>query len=226
MCTHCYHQLSYYDLIPVISWLMLRGKCRYCHKRISFQYPLIEILAAVLTISYVLYWRLTPISNPVGVISLILILIVLYGLISLLIFDFKWYILPTKIIYSLFIVGVVYTILNISQVSLISLLASTLIGGGLFYLLYIVSSGKWIGGGDIRLGFLLGFLLSDFKYAVLLIFLASLIGSLVSIFLVSFKKLNIKSTIPFGPFLIFSYIIIQLFGSYILAWAKNHYLIV
>ncbi len=223
MCTHCFHQLSYYDLIPVISWLMLRGKCRYCHKKISLQYPVIEVFSAVLTVSYVLFLPYT--INALGVISLVLLLVIFYGLISLIILDFKWYILPTKIIYSLFIVGIVYTILNIGHISIFNLIISTFIGGGLFYFLYIISSGKWIGGGDIRLGFLLGFMLGNFRYAILLIFLSSLIGSLTSLFLISFKRLSVKSAIPFGPFLIFSYVIIQLFGRYILVWAKNHYLI-
>ncbi len=224
MCPNCQHKLAYFDLIPLLSWTLLKGKCRYCHTRISIQYPLVEIFSAAVSVVYLLFWP--SISNTRQLMSFILIILIVYGLISLLVFDFKWYILPSNIIYFLFFLGIFYVTLNISKINIASLILSTIIGGGLFYFLHIFSSGKWIGGGDVRLGFLLGFILGNFSLAIMLIFLASLIGSVFSILLISLRRVSIKSSIPFGPFLIISFMIVQLFGKTILIWAKNHYLIV
>ena len=100
----------------------------------------------------------------------------------------------------------------------------TLIGGGIFYIIYQLSQGKWIGGGDVRLGFLLGLLASTALRSLLLIFLAALIGALLSFILIAFKKLKKKSLIPFGPFLITSLIIIQLAGTDIINWYTKTFL--
>src|SRR3990167_681571 len=113
-CPDCGHQLSAKDLVPVISWLWLRGRCRYCKKPISRQYPIVELLtAAVFVLSYY-YW-------PGGVetigdwLSLSLWLLSLIGLVALAVYDSRWLILPNQIIYpTLFItiVGRLVTIYN------------------------------------------------------------------------------------------------------------------
>ena len=91
--------------------------------------------------------------------------------------------------------------------------ASILVGGGIFFVLFKLSNGKWIGGGDVKLGYLIGAILGDPLKCVLLIFLASLIGTLVSIPLLITGKMKRTSHLPFGPFLIISAFIVVLFGS-------------
>lgn len=227
MCPNCRHILGPMDLIPIISWILLRGKCRYCHQKISFQYPLVEFITGLLSLIYYIEW--TVLSSYSSYIIFALVLLILYGLIILALYDIKWYILPTQIIYFLFSLGIIYQILNIkfgtNPSSLIEIVLGTIIGGGIFYLLYVISSGRWIGGGDVRLGFLLGFLLGSLTNSILLIFFASVIGTIISLLLILFKRTTIKSMIPFGPFLIVSYVIIQLFSRTIIAWASKHYLI-
>lgn len=229
MCPNCRHRLGVFDLIPIVSWIFLRGKCRYCHQKISIQYPVVEISTGLLSLAYLFFWpyRLLQMNN---IISFFLALVILYGLVALALYDIKWYVLPTKIIYWLFFIGIIFQLLilhgNYDRAILLNIILGTIIGGGLFYLLYIISSGKWIGGGDIRLGFLLGFLLGSLTNSILLIFFASVFGTILSFLLILFKKSTIKSLVPFGPFLIISYIVIQLFGISIIAWAKTHYLIV
>ncbi len=228
MCPKCRHILGPMDLIPIISWVFLRGKCRYCHQKISLQYPLVEFITGLISLIYYIEWA--TLSSLPSYIIFSLALFVLYGLIILVIYDIKWYILPTQVIYFLFLLGIIYQVLSIKfgnhPSSLLQLILGTIIGGGIFYILYVISGGKWIGGGDVRLGFLLGFLLGSSTNSLLLIFFASLIGTMVSVLFIFLKKTTVKSLIPFGPFLIVSYIIIQLFGSTIILWAKNHYLII
>lgn len=224
MCPDCKHKLNALDLIPVISWLMLGGKCRYCHKSISAQYPIVEIVTTLLfTLSY-LYWPYTFSSQ--GVFFFVIWLIILINLIALAVYDIKWLTLPNKIIYSLYglvIAQIVATLIFFKgdMHYLFNSLVGLLIGGGVFYLLFQVSSGKWIGGGDVKLGAVLGLYLGSALDAVLMIFFASIIGSLLSIPFLATGKLNRKTLIPYGPFLILAAIILQLFGTSIRSWLNN-----
>lgn len=221
MCPHCGHELAAKDLVPLFSWLYLRGKCRYCAKAISIQYPLVEMITALLFVASYIWWP----ANLHGMQDIIfgLWLVLVTGLMALLVYDLRWFLLPDRILFKLYAVGSLMAILSIiSAISpgrvLINELLGVLVGGGIFYVLYQVSSGKWIGGGDVKLGWLLGLVAGTAGRAVLLIFLASLIGSLLSVVLMAGKRLNRKSTIPFGPFLIIGLIIVQLFGRDLLHW--------
>jgi len=123
-------------------------------------------------------------------------------------------------------IGLIISIINISRSneilkSIVSLLISILIGGGIFYAIYQLSDGKYIGGGDVRLGWLLGLLAGSPAKIILILFLASLIGSLFSITLIILKRLTPKSVIAFGPFLLTASYITLLFGPDILNWYKS-----
>ena len=220
-CTNCHHILSSLDLLPVLSWLTLRGKCRYCKHKISIQYPLIEIVTSVLFLGSYLLWP--ELITGHNIVIFILWLVLLIGLIALALYDIKWMILPTKIIYFLYIPALLIMIINVlftknSLVLLLIYFISSLIGGGIFYLLFYISKGKWIGGGDVRLGFLLGLLATTPSRSFLLIFLASVIGTIVSIGLLTRGKMKRNSLIPFGPFLIAGLVIVQFAGSDIIQW--------
>lgn len=150
-------------------------------------------------------------------------LLLLTGLMALLVYDLRWLLLPNRIIYPLSVLVVLQAmiIIAVADKPLIALLNTALaviIGGGIFYVLFQVSGGKWIGGGDIRLGWLLGLVAATPARSLLFIFIAALTGSLVSLPLLASGRLKRTSTIPFGPFLIAGLIIVQLFGTVILHW--------
>ena len=223
-CTVCHHKLKAKDIVPVISWLYLRGRCRYCQSKISIQYPIVELSVTLLFILSYIFWP--AIISGLQILIFSIWLLILTGLVALAVYDLRYMLLPTRLIYSLLFLAVVSSviILLISKdpISIIiNLLFSTLIGGGLFYILYMISGGKWIGGGDVRLGFLLGLLASSAARSFLLIFIASLIGAAVSIILISIKRLKRKSLIPFGPFLIVALFIVQFWGNNILSWYQG-----
>ena len=227
-CVNCHHKLNIFDLVPILSYLFLRGQCHYCHKKISIQYPVVEILTALLFLLSYVYW-----PHKIQGIELVVFidwLILLVGLISLAIYDIKWMILPNKILLFYGFFAFIYAVLNIFFIydfhlsNLLGYIYSVLVSSGLFYSLFTASKGKWIGGGDVKLGLMLGLIAGTFEKAVLLIFLSSLIGSILSIILVGLGRLNIKKTIPYGPFLILSIYIIVLWGDKIVHW-YNHFLV-
>lgn len=228
ICPNCYHQLKASDLMPVISWLLLKGKCRYCHKPISVQYPLVELATAILFVVSYIFW---PVAlTGVDTILFALWLIVLTGLVALSVYDLKWFLLPNRIIYPLSAVAGLFALINViisdnPLTAAINLALAVLIGGGIFYLIYQLSKGKWIGGGDVRLGWLLGALAMTPTKSVLFIFMASLLGTLVSLLMVLTRRFKRHQLIPFGPFLIAGLFITMLWGDQIIDWYVGNILI-
>ncbi len=223
ICPNCKRMLMPKDLIPVVSWLWLRGKCRYCDKPISIQYPLVEFITAVLFIISYTFWPYEISGLGIAVFSLWLA--ILTGLIALAVYDLRWMILPNKLIFPLFILVVAVILLqavvNSDYGYIVSSLWGAIIGGGIFYVLFQVSDGKWIGGGDVKLGFLLGAITGGAIPAFIMLFVASLLGSLLSIPIIFKNRLNTKAKIAFGPFLILSSIIVILFGERIIELYNN-----
>jgi len=228
MCTECHHELKPKDLVPVLSWLSLRGKCRYCHKPISWQYPAVELTTAGLFVASYVWWPQA--FNTAGVVNFVLWLVVLVGFMALLVYDMRWLILPNRIVYPLIAMALAVSILNVTVFHgglshFRDLAFALLIACGLFYALFEASKGKWIGGGDVKLGFLLGLLLATPALAFLTLFLSSLIGTVFIIPGMLTKKLTKTSHVPFGPFLIVAAIIIKLFGASLISWYRSKFLL-
>ena len=221
MCPNCNHSLAATDLIPVLSWIMLGGKCRYCSKPISVQYPLVELATASLFVASYIWWP-ASFDAPQAAIF-VLWLVLLTGFMALVVYDLRWYLLPNRIVYPLSMIAGLMAIVKISVsdepvYAFLSTVLAVVLGGGIFYLLFQVSNGKWIGGGDVKLGAVLGLVVGAPANALLVIFLASLLGSIVSLVLIASKRRKKSSLIPFGPFLIAAAVITVLFGSNILDW--------
>lgn len=224
MCPQCRHELQAPDLLPVVSWLMLRGKCRYCGRPISAQYPLVELATAALFVVSYLLWPQALGGGQSVLFGLWLVLLV--GLMALAVYDLHWKILPDRWMYPLTGVALIFAAVNIAlagnhRLALINTILAVLVGGGLFYVLFQVSGGKWIGGGDVKLGWLLGLVAGTPGRAALFIFLAAGLGTLVSLPLLSTKRLRASSTIPFGPFLIAGAVMVQFVGHDILYWYQH-----
>lgn len=215
-CVKCHHKLAAIDLVPVISWIILRGRCRYCHQKISIQYPIVELATLSL---YLISYELWPRQLSGAEIAVfVLWLGILTGLIALAVYDLRWMLLPSKLIYVLLTASIIMTCISViaynhTLSALVNYLVAVLIGGGLFYAIFTISKGKWIGGGDVRLGFLLGLLAATPGRSFLMIFLASLLGLIVSLPFLTRHKLNRSSIIPFGPFLIAALIVVQFAGQ-------------
>jgi prepilin signal peptidase PulO-like enzyme (type II secretory pathway) len=228
MCPHCKHQLAAKDLIPLISWLWLRGKCRYCQKPIDVQYPLVEAAAALIFVLSYLWWP-QPFHGG-QIVLFITWLACSVGLLALLVYDLRWMILPNKIIYPTFVIAAVGQLAYLIGFEHHKLHAvvnwglSVLVASGIFYLLFAMSDGKWIGYGDVRLGLITSTLLQTPGKSLLMIFIASLIGTAVSLPLIAAGKSRLTAKIPYGPFLITATFICILFGDSLINWYKNLFL--
>lgn len=220
ICVHCKHVLAPQDLIPVVSWLLLRGKCRYCHKPISWQYPVVEAATAALFVLSYVVWPYD--FGAAGMVRFGVWLIMLVGFMALVVYDLRWMLLPNKIVYPLTGLAaaqvVVLTVLQRNIQVAIGAALGLVVVGGLFYGLFQVSKGRWIGGGDVKLGFMLGLLVGGPAAGVLLLMVASSAGSLVSAPLLASGKVKRTTRVPFGPFLLLAGVAVQLFGPAILAW--------
>lgn len=217
VCPHCKHVLAVKDLIPVLSWLELRGRCRYCRANISWQYPAVELITAGL---FVVSYHLWPYDfSVIGWVAFLAWLSSLVLLVALLVYDLRWMLLPNKLVYPLvgtsLVVAACVPLLH--DVALGGTLLGVFVISGLFWVLFQISDGKWIGGGDVKLAVALGLLAGGFIESLLVLFIASLLGSVVGLpLLLQGNKTSHK--VPFGPFLISAVVIVFFWSQHIIDW--------
>jgi prepilin signal peptidase PulO-like enzyme (type II secretory pathway) len=219
---HCKHELAPMDLVPVLSFLMLGGKCRYCRKKLSWQYPAVELSAAVIFALFGLHygafaWSLVRDLFFVGVFIVI-------GL-----YDLKHYLILDRVIVPNLIIATVSAISFdvVRHCSVVSIHCQTgggilagLLVAGFFYAQYVLSGGKWIGFGDVKLAFLFGMVLG-WPLAIVGLFVAYVAGAAAGVGLIAAGKKHLSSRLPFGTFLAASVIITLLYGPRLLNWYLN-----
>jgi prepilin signal peptidase PulO-like enzyme (type II secretory pathway) len=218
MCPDCEHPLVAKDLVPVFSWLFLGGRCRYCRKPIHWQYPAVELLtAALFGLSAVV---LTPDSAKAYLLFAIWLLILIH-LVVLAVYDLRWMILPDKVTYPAIVIALV-------QLSLLAAwggsyhiwlgpLIAAVMAGGAFWILASVADGKLMGGGDVKLVFLMGLLLG-LQRTGLALFIGFDAAALIGIILILLRRRKRTDYIPFGPFLIAGTYVAYLWGTSIISW--------
>ncbi|MEK9159135.1 MAG: prepilin peptidase [Patescibacteria group bacterium] len=203
-CANCKKTLRARDLIPLLSYLWLRGKCHACKDRISFWYPVTELVSALLFAALYLQvqnWELFAWLAPH---FFVLLFIFFYDLRYQEIHDL---ILLPAIAYAFFA--------NIWIGDVQSGLLGAAVGTTFFALQYLLSRGKWIGSGDLRIGAFMGFLLA-WPMTLLAIMMSYIIGSIVSVYLLATKAATGKTAIPLGPFLVLGTVLAFFFGDPIL----------
>jgi prepilin signal peptidase PulO-like enzyme (type II secretory pathway) len=221
-CLHCGHELSWYDLLPLVSWASTGGTCRYCHKKIGNFEPLIEISVAVFFIASYVLWP-EQLQTPLALLQFGLWLVAGVLLAVLFAYDLKWFILPDRIVFLLIGVAAVIAALQLVESpdvasALISLGMAGALLSGLYLILWHISKGTWIGFGDIKLGLGLALLLGKWELAFLTLFLANFIGCMIVLPGLATGKLNRSTPIPFGPLLIVGGVIAALVGQAIVKW--------
>lgn len=219
VCFHCHYQLKWYDNLPIISWLFLRGKCRKCHSRIGFAEIISELslalgfLALGTTIDI---YTATPLTWTIFIATLLLTT----SLAFLAIYDGLYGELPTKFLILSIILAALVLSLNHAAILITSgftpeliyqPILSVLILGGLYLLLYLVSHGKWVGDGDWLLATAIGIALGDPWLALITLFLANLLACLVMAPAFFIKK---QHRIYLGPFLVIAFVITLVFADF------------
>lgn len=202
-CPHCQVKLSWWELVPLVSFLALRGRCRHCGKNISWQYPIVEAATAV----YLGLLSGRPLEELLYFGALGALLLVLAAI------DARRYVLPDALLLLLLFVGLLGNFVFFPA-SLLSILFGVLFGGGFFLLLYLASRGRWLGFGDVKLGAVMGLILG-WPVVVSAVGAAAVAGGAIASMLLLSGKKGWKSPIPFGPFLVFGTLLaIILEGAY------------
>jgi len=220
-CPHCQHVLAAKDLIPILSFILLLGRCRYCNKKISWQYPIVELATGLLfVLAYVIEvnnYRL-PLTDYRLSILLFRDFLAIAVLIILFVSDWLYMTIPDEVaIPSIVIIFCLNLLVGFSWIFLI---VGLVVGGGFFALQYFLSRGVWVGGGDVRLGALMGALLG-WPLVLASLFVAYLGGALVALILLIFKKATPQTQIPFGVFLAPAALVVLFWGNNLVGWYLN-----
>jgi len=223
-CPVCKHKLNFFDLIPFFSFLFLKGKCRYCKTKISSQYPLVEIATGLIFLSVVSYHLSLITPKLLTASGIIYQLTVACFLIIIFVYDLKHFIIPDKVVFPAIAIALIYNVYAMlvnNNVSIVfnSVLAA-IVAASFFLLIVLVSKGKWMGIGDIKLAFLMGLFLG-FPNILVALFLSFLIGAIIGVGLILLKNKKFKSEIPFGPFLVTGTFLALFWGEKIINWYLN-----
>ncbi len=211
-CTKCGRKIRATENIPLVSYIMLSGKCKGCGEKISVQYPIVEGLNAVL---YMLLW------NKFGFTAEFFIYcIFVSSLVTITFIDLKHYIIPDVISLPGIAAGFTSSFV-LTQPNYIDSLIGIVMGGGAFWMIsyaYLKFTGKeGMGGGDIKLIAMLGAFLG-WQSIPFIIIISSMTGAIVGIFFMLKEKHGTKTAVPFGPFLSFSAIVMIFYGQKIISW--------
>lgn len=227
-CLSCRHVLAWHDLVPVVSWVLLLGKCRYCRKPIGWTELILELVLGIMFVLSIMLWP-GSLTDPWQAIQLVLWLISLVLLSILFVYDLKWQLLPDIInlpfvaVAALF-AGVRLCLSGDVMSAFWNLLGSIFILSGIYFILYVYSRMRfgeektWIGFGDVKLGLGLGLLLADWQLAFLALFTANLIGTIIILPSMLLGRLRSNSRIAFGPLLVAGFLLSWLVGPQVLGW--------
>lgn len=209
-CVHCNTKLGFLDLIPLLSYIFLKGRCRYCKKRISLFYVFGELTLALL-------WVILPLLGyGLNNINTYILMVIIFASLGMFLSDFLYRELPLLF---LLIIGLFGLILNIitGQFDILGLLIGLTFVSLFFGLPFLITKGKGMGLGDLFLGIVLVLTLGFYK-TVFTITIAYIIASIVYLTLLIFKKIDKKYQIPIGSFIIASFLLVLLFGDIIIDW--------
>lgn len=262
-CDRCKHKLAWYDLFPIFSYLLLKGKCRYCNARLSLEFPLVELLTGILVSllflknlpvnnnDFINYFSTFNLVNFLNLADLVFQIFVVTVFLIVFITDFKTGLIPNRITYPAVVIAFFYIlVLSIARVFfLYTSLAGSILGkyllppnsdyffrhaiinAALFFdgiigafvlfaffgLVILITKGRGMGLGDLKLGIFMGLVLG-FEKALLALMIAFINGSVIGIILILKDRKNLKKTIPFGPFLVLGSLLALYYGKEILDW--------
>ena len=227
-CEHCHHTLAWFDLIPIVSWLSLRGKCRYCHKPIGVSALLLELgLGLAFAVSFAIWpygWAALGLALFVTwLVSLVLLAI-------LFVYDVRHSLLPDVVVWPLTAVGVIGfgLVMQLQGVPYLQWPLEAFLAllpvSGVYWLLHALSRGRWIGFGDVKLGLFMGLMLG-WQGGLLALLLANYLGFFWILPSLVRGRLDRSSRMPFGPFLIAATFIVFLWGRTLIQWLMDFLMI-
>ncbi|KKP79987.1 MAG: hypothetical protein A2271_01055 [Candidatus Moranbacteria bacterium RIFOXYA12_FULL_35_19] len=231
-CPHCQKPIRWYDNIPVISFVLLKFRCRDCQEKISWQYPIVEIFTGV--IFALVGWKFFVLIDTASWASTAYYLFIASALVTILVYDFLYLEIPMIVLWTGIFVAIAYGLYadwitiygnygseaSIVEASLPAIYSGVLAGFLAFVFFFILSAGsreKWMGMGDAYLVIFLGLILG-WPEILLALFLAFAIGALYGIIMLVLKKKKMKSQVPFAPFLVLGTFSAIFFYEPIVSW--------
>lgn len=203
-CMNCGHRLKWYDLVPLFSWLFLRGKCRYCKSKISIQYPLVEFINGL---GYVLIFVMCGLN-----LSSILYSLCFSMLVAITVIDWRTYEIPLGLNIVILTLGVIQCILDYGNWKLY--LIGMISVSGFLFLLMLITAGRGMGDGDVKLMFAAGLLLG-WKKIILALIIGCILGSIIHLILMKVSKKG--RMLAFGPYLSAGILLAILFGDQLIS---------
>lgn len=216
VCLSCKKQLKWFENIPIVSWLVLRGRCRYCKKKIGVMEILAEVLMGLAFLGAAV--TLNPLGKiPLDVMLFVCVLLLMLTLGFLAIYDGMWGELPSfglvlALLFAAAILAVKILIAGFSWGMIGNAAAAVAILGGLYLVLYLVSHGEWVGNGDWVLGAVIGLALGEAWLALIVLCVSNCLGLIV---MYPTAKKNGKKKIYFGPFLAVAFAIVLSFAPFL-----------
>lgn len=200
-CEGCNRTLRSNELIPIVSWLFLRGKCRTCGARIPVRLPLVEAVSGILALAAVEAVSFLPHAIP--------LFLALWALLLILVIDLRTSTIPDSLTLTAFAAAAAFQWLHAGAVPVLA----PVIGAGFFAAQWLVSRGRWVGSGDILLAAAIGMLVGTVQGAVWMLLIAYAFGANVAVILILSKRLARGSMIPFGPFLVIAGYLVLFLGE-------------
>ncbi|MEK9129806.1 MAG: prepilin peptidase [Patescibacteria group bacterium] len=211
-CPKCKHVLGIKDLIPLISFFWRKGRCHYCQEKISWQYPLVEFFTGIF-FCFIFLRNFEINSLSFNSIILFRDLFFISVLEIIFVYDLKYGYILDRVTLPAITVGLILNL--IFGIQWQNLILAIAVGGGFFLVQFLISKGKWIGGGDIRMGALMGVFLG-WPQILVALFFSYILGAIIGVMLIFLKKKEMKSEIAFGTFLAIGALISLFFGEQIL----------
>jgi len=205
-CDYCGKQLDWYENIPVVSWIVQRGKTRCCRKKLSILYPITEIITGLLFLIHDSRFMIQESNVTLWVLGLLIIVFLVFSAV----FDVKYMILPDFSTVILVISALVFW--GFGHLGEWNYLVSAAAAFGFLGLLYLITKGRGMGLGDVKLAIFMGLFLG-WQKTILAFYIAFVGGALIALVLMVFKKAGRKTLVPFGPFLIFGTLVAWFWGD-------------
>lgn len=213
-CDFCRRRLSTLDLVPILSFVGLRGRCRYCRRKLSWQYPIVETLTGLLFLATFYY---QVVGKDFSIVNLVFYLFVVCTLIVVAVVDLKYSLIPTTFVFFASLVTLFYNYFHLNSQSFVEGIFGAFLLAFAFLGLVVITRGRGMGTGDIPLVFWVGLFLG-WPQSVIAIFLSFVSGAIFSLFLLASRRKTFGQTIPFGPFLVASTIAVFFWGNSLVSW--------
>lgn len=216
-CPHCKHILGFGDLFPIFSYLYLRGKCKYCKAKISWQYPVVELSSGIL--AFIIWYKFLP-GTPLEYIHAALVIVFAYIMLLISVEDVKEMAVDDRLFIVAFIVAILSQLTH--KIEIVSIMLGILFASAPLLILVAGSKERWMGWGDVFIAVSVGIVLG-FPASVVWLLGSFWIGAVIGVLLMAIRLRSRKDPVPFVPILLLSFLVALYWGNEIVVWYAGQF---